>query len=82
VSEGEPPVSAFDRRRPDIRAQLAMLYTIGYFATVFISFYVPFPEQNAETIKTLLVLLGTVQAAIIGYYYGASRDTAIRGPSS
>jgi hypothetical protein len=63
-----------ERRRYEIRSILAMSYTVGYFGIIFLSFFAPFPDENAKTIETLLVLLGTVQAAIISYYFGSSRD--------
>lgn len=66
-----------ERRKYEVRSILAVAYTIGYFGIIFLAFFQPFPEKNAEILKTLLVLLGTVQVAIIGYYYGASRDASL-----
>lgn len=66
-----------ERRRMEIRGTLAIVYTIGYFAVIVLTYYVKPPIENADVIKTLIGLLSAIQIGIAGYYFGSSRDIAV-----
>lgn len=61
---------------------LAYMYVFGWFLMVAGLFFLEIPTSNKELILTLGGLMGSVQAAIIGYYFGASRQGTQRAPSS
>lgn len=65
-----------ERRRSDnAKDWLAFFYTMGYLLMVGALFFVDIPTGNRELMLTLGGIMSTVQAAIIGYYFGASKTT-------
>jgi len=53
---------------------LSFVYTVGYFAALCIAFFVPFPEENKDTLVLLLGILSTIMAKIVEAYF--SKDSA------
>jgi hypothetical protein len=64
-----------NRRQTDGAMILAVLYVIGYFCMVGALFFVDIPTNNKELVLTLAGIMSTVQAAILGYYFGASKQS-------
>lgn len=76
-----------NRRKTDGAMVLATLYVIGYFCMVGALFFIDIPTNNKELVFTLAGIMSTVQAAILGYYFGASKQSeqlqrAPAGPST
>jgi hypothetical protein len=53
---------------------LSFIYTVGYFITLGIAFFVPFPTDNKDTLVLLLGILSTIMAKIVEAYF--SKDSA------
>lgn len=52
---------------------LAVVYILGFLAFVGGLFFVPIPTGNKDLILTIAGIMSTIQAAIIGYYFGSSK---------
>lgn len=58
----------------DIAGFLACLYTLGYLAMVGLLFFVEIPAANKEPLLQLFGLMSAIQMAIIGFFYGSSKN--------
>lgn len=67
--------AAKTRRSSDGAMILAIIYVLGYFAMVGALFFIDIPTNNKELVLTLAGIMSTVQAAILGYYFGASKQS-------
>lgn len=52
---------------------LAILYIFGFLGMVAALFFVAIPPGNKDLILTIAGIMSSVQAAIIGYYFGSSK---------
>lgn len=52
---------------------LAVLYIMGFLGMVAALFFFDIPEANEKLVFTLAGSMGTIQTAIIGYYFGSSK---------
>lgn len=52
---------------------LAILYTIGYFAIVFMMMLRPLPEGNESALNQLIGALTIIQTGIIAFYFRGSK---------
>jgi hypothetical protein len=69
-----------DRRlfeRPCWDAQLIMgvLYMILFGAMIILQYVVDIPAGNEESIKILISNMTLIQAGIVGYFFGSSKNT-------
>ena len=67
-----------DRRSNDIpwgepARILAILYTIGYFAIVFMMMSSPLPDGNEASLNQLIGALTIIQTGIIAFYFRGSK---------
>lgn len=53
---------------------LSFIYTIGYFITLGIAFFISFPPENKDTLVLLLGILSTIMAKIVEAYF--NKDSA------
>lgn len=58
----------------DISGALAALYTIAYMVMVGLLFFVSIPAENKDLINTLVGIMSAVQMAIIGFFFGSSKN--------
>ena len=67
-----------ERHAPDIPLGepariLAILYTIGYFAIVFMMMLRPLPDGNEASLNQLIGALTIIQTGIIAFYFRGSK---------
>lgn len=66
----------FERRRSlrnDAAYMLAVLYTSGFLGVVFVVILKDVPKESAPIVQQLISIMSMIQAAIAGYFYGASK---------
>ncbi len=52
---------------------LAILYTLGFFAIVFVMMLRGIPQENADAINQLLGALTIIQTTIVAFFFGGSK---------
>ena len=57
----------------DTARVIAIIYTIGYFAFIFMLFWKAIPENNTRVIDQLVAILSINQTGIVGFYFGGSK---------
>ena len=58
---------------------LAVLYTLGYFAIVFMMMLRPLPEGNEGSLNQLIGALTIIQTGIIAFYFrGTKTDETVQ----
>jgi len=65
---------------------LSILYTIGYFISLNVAFFFPFPDANKDVLNVLLGILSTIMLKIVESYFNkdssnSATATAIRALS-
>lgn len=58
----------------DVGSYLAILYTLGYLTMVGLLFFIEIPAPNRDPVLNLFGLMGAIQMAIIGFYFGSSKS--------
>jgi hypothetical protein len=59
-----------------ITAWLAVLYTVGFLGMVAGLFFVPVPKDNQQLLNTVVGIMGTIQVALMSYFYGFTKGAA------
>ena len=59
--------------RNDAAYTLAVLYTTGFLGVVFLVILKDIPKESAPIVQQLISIMSMIQAAIAGYFYGASK---------
>lgn len=59
--------------RNDPAYMLAVLYTIGFLGVVFVVILKEIPKDSMPVVQQLISIMSMIQAAIGGFYYGASK---------
>jgi len=66
---------------------LSIIYTLGYFLTLWIAFYKPFPQENRDVLNVLLGVLTMIMAKVVDSYFtkdaaNSATSTTIRAMKS
>lgn len=48
---------------------LAVIYTSGFFAVLFVILFQDIPDKNAEIVEKILPILSAIQLGIVQYFY-------------
>lgn len=62
--------------RNDPAFMLAVLYTTGFLGVVFLVIIKDIPRESAPIVQQLISIMSMIQAAIAGFFYGASKQAA------
>ncbi len=62
--------------RNDAAYMLAVLYTTGFLGVVFLVILKDIPKESSPIVQQLISIMSMIQAAIAGYFYGASKAAA------
>ncbi len=72
----------FERRRSlrnDAAYMLAVLYTIGFLGMCFVVVLRDVAPESRSVVQQLISIMSMIQAAIAGYFYGASKSSTEQG---
>ncbi len=65
--------------RNDSAFVLAVLYTVGFLGMCFVVVVKEISPESRAVVQQLISIMSMIQAAIGGYYYGASKAAADSG---
>jgi hypothetical protein len=61
-----------------MRVAVAIILTIGFFSILITLMTCPLPASTQNAVYILLGSLGTTWITVISYYFGSSRDSAVK----
>lgn len=67
-------IEGHDNLRDDPAFMLAVLYTCGFLGIAFLVILRDTPGENSSTVQQIISIMSMIQAAIAGYFYGASKS--------
>lgn len=68
--------------RNDSAYMLAVLYTSGFLGMCFLIVLKDVPAESRTIVQQLISIMSMIQAAIAGYFYGASKASAESGKAT